>query len=159
MNSEKRAKGPDGASILASFTYSWWGPCSCGSYRICPHWHSDIRSFLRVYPFIRLAWSRELEERDAYSLLPDKHDSYRLAEDFDSVYKAQERPEFEIEGSSRGKKPPTTLLNFTTKALLRLWWPTLAMQLAWASLETGARQVSNHHFSLAAGSGHTNTDS
>ena len=53
---------------------------------------------------------------------------------YDKV-KAAERPQGHVGGPVRS----AGLLNPTTKTLLRLWWPTLCIQLLWASLETAAR--------------------
>ncbi len=99
----------------------------------------------RVAPFIRMAWSRELQERDAFCILSSKHDSLSLAEHFEHALaeeqsKAEGRSEMTVQGRVRSKESPGSVLQLgTTRALVRLWWPTLLAQMGWASIETASR--------------------
>ena len=109
--------------------------------------------------FIRLAWQRDLKEDDAYRLLPDEDDSFRLAEQFERalgrVRAWQQESGSSGQGAGRGgstqggrgqktgggstEEGSTALFNTTTRALLLIWWPTLMAQLGMAALETAAR--------------------
>ena len=98
-------------------------------------------SSLRVDFFIRLAWQRDLKEDDAYRLLPDEDDSFRLAEQFERALERVRAWQLGRSSSKRGAGGggSAALFNTTTRALLLLWWPTLMAQLGMAALETAAR--------------------
>ena len=89
-------------------------------------------------PFIRLAWDRPFTEQDAFSLLPDRHDAYALSEQFERAL-GSERERAAMRGTGLVPAEKKSMLNPTTRALMRIWWPTLLTQLLWASIETGSR--------------------
>ena len=136
LNGEKR--GPDAASPFAYFDYSWYVHPEALTF-LKPTGMDTFLWLPRVAPFIRLAWDRELNEKDAYSLLSDKRDSFRLALDFENALDKAQAADRLKKPRPMGKGP--VLLNATTRALFQLWWPTLIMQLGWATMETGARQA------------------
>ncbi|GAX82139.1 hypothetical protein CEUSTIGMA_g9567.t1 [Chlamydomonas eustigma] len=107
-------RGPAGANAFAYFIYSW------------------------VNPFIDLAWKRELLEQDAYMILPTEQDSYKLAEDFEQAL----QKEWAAAVQRPAKKQRNVLTCPTLRALIRLWWPNVMLQLFWASVEVGARLTS-----------------